>query len=223
MAREEKEDMMLQIFAKDGLSVRSTIINEVRCFVAKDFCPYLGFTESNMKKKFAKLSDYEKRVCRIPTPGGMQKMNLLTEAGVYDIICSCPKARQEGHVAYIFKHWIFNEVLPQIRRTGKYENQKLIEEIASLNCTMLDLNVKVDITKLSAWKIICDTFNVKYDTHKKSKHFWKVFSKIKRSGWISKDFNKNEAWHFTSLDNKKKSLEYVRANVKHNTLSKMGK
>ena len=223
MAREEKEDTMLQIFAKDELSVRSTIVDDVRCFVAKDFCPYLGFAQSNMRKKFAQLSDYEKAVSHIPTPGGMQKRNLLTESGVYDIICSCPKSRQEGHPAYKFKHWIFNEVLPQIRRSGKYENQKMIAEIAQLNCEMTDLKIKVDITKLSAWKIVCDTFNVTYNTGEKSKHFWKIFYTMEKHGLIAKNFAKNEVWHFTSMSNKKKALAFIRANAKYNTLSKMWK
>ena len=137
------------------------------------------------------------------------------------MICCCPKSRHKGHPAYLFRRWIFHEVLPEIRQTGKYENQKMIAEIAQLNCDMIDLKIKVGITKLSAWKIVCDTFNVNYEKSTKSKHFWKIWGKMKTNGLIAKNFAKNEVWHFTSMGNKKKALAFIRENVKHNTLSRM--
>lgn len=51
----------------------------------------------------------------IPTPYGQQEANTLLEPGLWQFI-----ARSNSPLAKPFQKWIFEEILPQIRKTGKY-------------------------------------------------------------------------------------------------------
>lgn len=55
----------------------------------------------------------------------------ITESGLYSLIFSSKKP-----YALKFKNWIFDEVLPSIRKTGKYElnNTKNIKSLVDINC-----------------------------------------------------------------------------------------
>lgn len=48
--------------------------------------------------------------------GGAQQMTILSEPGLYRLIFQSRKGRAER-----FKKWVFAEVLPAVRRTGRYE------------------------------------------------------------------------------------------------------
>lgn len=52
---------------------------------------------------------------RLPTNGGMQDIKYIPEGDLYRLIIASklPKAEQ-------FEHWVFDEVLPSIRKTGIY-------------------------------------------------------------------------------------------------------
>ncbi|MEH1782773.1 MULTISPECIES: BRO family protein [unclassified Nostoc] len=52
----------------------------------------------------------------IMTPGGKQKMATLYEPGLYYLI-----GRSDSPIAVPFQQWLYEDVLPSIRRTGKYE------------------------------------------------------------------------------------------------------
>lgn len=51
----------------------------------------------------------------VPTPGGIQEMITLFEPGLYHLI-----ARSDSPKAIPFQKWVFEDVLPSIRKTGKY-------------------------------------------------------------------------------------------------------
>lgn len=62
-----------------------------------------------------RLDDDEKGVDSIHTPGGDQSMATVTEAGLYSLILGSRKVE-----AREFKRWVTHDVLPTIRRTGRY-------------------------------------------------------------------------------------------------------
>lgn len=49
------------------------------------------------------------------TPGGTQKMTIISESGLYSLIL---RSRKES--ARAFRKWVTSEVLPSIRKTGGY-------------------------------------------------------------------------------------------------------
>lgn len=54
--------------------------------------------------------------------GREQETYVVNEAGLYQLIFQSRKAQ-----AKVFKRWIFNEVIPTIRRTGSYESAHALE------------------------------------------------------------------------------------------------
>lgn len=83
------------------------------CFLASDVAKGLGFRDANSMTRT--LDEDEKGTQIVRTPGGEQKMTVITESGFYH---AAMKSRVEK--AKEFRRWVTAEVLPQIRRTGGY-------------------------------------------------------------------------------------------------------
>lgn len=82
-------------------------------FIANDICRALDI--QNVRQNLAEFPDDEKGVCSIYTPGGLQKMNTVSEPGFYRLIFMSRKPEAEK-----IKRWVFHEVLPSIRKYGFY-------------------------------------------------------------------------------------------------------
>lgn len=100
-------------FENKSLTILGTVLNPL--FVAKQVCLALGFKDTiNAVKTHCDPED----VCKVEvqTNGGKQLVNCVNESGLYALIfgSKLPKAKQ-------FKRWVTNEVLPEIRRAGRYE------------------------------------------------------------------------------------------------------
>lgn len=116
--------MNLQIFEKDEFGkIRTGLKDEVVLFVAVDVCSALGL--SNSRQSLKRLDYDEKDVISSDTPGGKQKLSVINEYGLYNLVLASRKPQAKA-----FKRWITHEVIPSIRKTGKYtiEQQTLIEE-----------------------------------------------------------------------------------------------
>ena len=82
--------------------------------VANDIAHILGFKDpANAVNRLVKAKN--KGVCKVQTPGGIQSVTVLEEAGIYQLIFSSKLPSAEK-----FQDWIFEEVLPAIRKTGSY-------------------------------------------------------------------------------------------------------
>ena len=87
-------------------------------WVASDVCEVLEL--SNTTEALRGLDDDEKSTLRI-SEGGPER-NIINEPGLYSLIIRSNKAE-----ARKFKRWITHDVLPAIRKTGKYEIQGMSE------------------------------------------------------------------------------------------------
>lgn len=92
-------------------------------FSAKDVSDALGLR--NSRKAITMLDDDERGVTSSYTPGGMQAVNVISESGLYTLILRCRDAVTPGTIPYRFRKWVTGEVLPQIRRTGRYVREEL--------------------------------------------------------------------------------------------------
>lgn len=81
-------------------------------FVAKDVCDVLELDKSSGARGLA--SD-EKDLHTVQTLGGAQKIQIISEAGLYRLIFKSRKKEAES-----FKRWVCHDVLPSIRKTGAY-------------------------------------------------------------------------------------------------------
>lgn len=97
--------------------IRVQVINQEPWFVAKDVCDAL--TIGNSRDAISRLNDDEKRVSAVPTPSGEQPMNIVNESGLYNLIFQSRKPEAKA-----FRKWVTSEVLPAIRKTGRYEPGK---------------------------------------------------------------------------------------------------
>jgi prophage antirepressor-like protein len=87
-------------------------------WVAKDVCHILDMDVTQTRR----LDDDEKGLREIQTPGGPQNLVTVNEPGLYTLIIRSNKPEAKK-----FRKWITSEVLPAIRRSGKYEIDNISE------------------------------------------------------------------------------------------------
>lgn len=101
-------------FSEKSTPVRVQVINGEPWFVAKAIAEALGY--SNPRKA---INDHckEKGVTFRDslTEGGVQKLKYINEGNVYRLIINSNMPQSES-----FESWIFDEVLPSIRKRGYY-------------------------------------------------------------------------------------------------------
>ena len=86
-------------------------------FCANDVCDILGYSNPrDAISKHCKVGGVAKR--DTPTKSAVQEMTFINEPNLYRLIIKSRKPEAEP-----FEAWVFEEVLPQIRKTGKYEIQ----------------------------------------------------------------------------------------------------
>jgi len=101
------------IFVFANAEIRVVMLDDAPHFVGKDVCDRLGYADAtNAMKQHCKGV-----VKRHPlsTQGGMQEVRVLSEPDVLRLIVrsKLPEAQQ-------FERWVFEEVLPAIRKSGGY-------------------------------------------------------------------------------------------------------
>lgn len=105
--------MDVQIFKKDDFGEIRTIQNNGEVlFCGVDVAKALGYA-----RPADAISAHCKGVCVLPTPsaGGVQNTKFITEGDIYRLI-----AHSKLPGAERFESWVFDEVLPTIRKTGGY-------------------------------------------------------------------------------------------------------
>jgi BRO family, N-terminal domain len=104
----------LSVFEFESKQVRFVGTEDYPEWIAQDVCDVLENGQA-----WNILRDYdedEKGLYSIQTLGGEQQMLTVTEPGLYRLIFKSRKP-----VAKRFQRWVLHEVLPSIRKTGKYE------------------------------------------------------------------------------------------------------
>ncbi len=133
----------LSTFLFETHIIRTLSINNEPWFVAKDLCNALDI--SNPSKAIINLDEDEKMVSsdsnlKLGSAGnGAQSLSLVSESGMYTLILRCRDAVKKGSTPHRFRKWVTAEVLPQIRKTGKYEvqSQQLALPEPDLNLTAI--------------------------------------------------------------------------------------
>lgn len=99
--------------------VRMIDIDRKPFAVAADVAKVLGYTNTSKA-----INDHCKGVTKryIPTAGGEQEVNLIPEGDIYRLI-----VRSNLPLAEKFERWVFDEVLPTIRKHGLYATDELLD------------------------------------------------------------------------------------------------
>ena len=109
------------IFSFENNAVRTLGAPESPLFVAVDICSSLGYANSSKAiKDHVDPEDFIKSEI-IDKLNRIQTVNCVNESGLYALIFG---SKLES--AKRFKRWVTSEVLPAIRKTGRYEAQETI-------------------------------------------------------------------------------------------------
>lgn len=119
---------ILTQFAFQSNQVRILILDNEPWFVAKDVAQVLEYVDN---RRMLDLVDEEDK--QVINPQKIEaakiaesfssntfKVSIINESGLYAVIFGSTKPSAKG-----FKKWVTSEVLPQIRKTGKYEPKPL--------------------------------------------------------------------------------------------------
>lgn len=88
-------------------------INGEPWFVAVDVCKILDL--DNPRQAVSRLWDHQVRITPVITSDGSRDANVVNEGGLYRLIFTSRKPEAEA-----FAKWVCDEVLPTIRKTGRY-------------------------------------------------------------------------------------------------------
>lgn len=102
------------IFNFDYTEVRTLMIEDEPYFVGKDVAKALGYVNGSRDIN-AHVDEEDKLKYQISTSGQNRNQILINEAGLYSLIFS---SKLES--AKRFKRWVTSEVLPTLRKTGRY-------------------------------------------------------------------------------------------------------
>lgn len=144
-----------------GSMMRVVTIDGEPWFVAGDVCYILGY--SNPRDAIAKhVRDHQRRPSRIATPSGEQEATVISEPGLYRLMM-----RARTVWADTFQDWVTDEVLPAIRKTGRYEvapqlPKSYAEALRELAATVeakdvAEAKVLQLAPKAESWDVLADT------------------------------------------------------------------
>lgn len=132
---------IIKSFNYEPNEVRISMIDDQPMFCLKDVCDILEI--QNVSQLAAKSLD-EKGLSKIYTltDGGQQELLFINEPNLYRVIF-----RSNKKEAKKFQDWVFNEVLPSIRKNGIYvpttETPELLQKVNELE-TKLNSFVTLD-------------------------------------------------------------------------------
>ena len=108
-------------FTYEGNNVRTlTTEDDTPLFCGKDVAITLGYT-----RPAKAILDHCKGVPfwePLETPGGIQQVRFITEPDLYRLI-----TRSKLPEAEKFERWVFEEVLPSIRKHGMYATESMVD------------------------------------------------------------------------------------------------
>lgn len=156
-----KTQSQLSTFNFESNSIRTLAINDEPWFVAKDLCDTLGI--KNPSQALENLDEDERsmfNIGRSKVHGGGGEVNIVNESGMYTLILRSRDAVKKGSVPHRFRKWVTAEVLPAIRKTGKYESKTTVDDRTGLRNAVNMLVSKKGLIYSDAYHLVHQRFNV---------------------------------------------------------------
>jgi len=104
----------LDLFRYDDHDVRTRVIDDEPCILLADICAVLGM-KSSPSQVAQRLPGGVQKTDPLETAGGTQNATWVTEAGFYRVVLRSNSPKAEPFIA-----WVTEDVLPTLRRTGRY-------------------------------------------------------------------------------------------------------
>ena len=143
----------LQIFKNEEFGeIRVIEIDDESWFIGKDIVCSLGYDLNNhsyteyvkkyvLEEDIKKVNNRDIRLFGIKDAGRKGEL-LINEYALYDLVFESPLPQAKA-----FKSWVTHEVLPSIRKTGKYEVQdfnEFPELLNDMNQLVEDMKYKIE-------------------------------------------------------------------------------
>ena len=112
----------ITLFNFEGYQVRTVLIADKPHFVGYDVATVLGYSRPDNAIR-NHVNDEDKLMHQVSASGQNRQMTLINESGVYDLIFDASRQGKNDNIrrkATEFRHWVTNDVLPSIRKTGGY-------------------------------------------------------------------------------------------------------
>ncbi|KGQ34126.1 Bro-N domain-containing protein [Gallibacterium anatis] len=136
--------------------VRTQLVNNEPHFCLADVCAILDI--KNPRDTAKKVLDPKGvDTIYILTNGGEQAVLFINEPNLYRIIFKSRKAE-----AIEFQNWVFEEVLPTIRKTGEYKVKTTVGDRTGLRDAVNMLVSKKGLLYSDAYQLIHQRFNVNH-------------------------------------------------------------
>lgn len=138
----------LQIFdSPDFGQIRTIQQNGEPWFVGKDVADILGY-QNGSRDVNRHVDEDDRQNYQNGTFESNRGLTIINESGLYSLILSSkmPKAKE-------FKHWVTSEVIPAIRKTGKYEAMAQavpINDEPATDFTQLEFDQRIRIAAIIA-------------------------------------------------------------------------
>ena len=196
----------IQIFNNpDFGDIRTVEIDGEVWFVGKDIAEALGYGKGkSLNNAVANhVDDEDKGVTEMETPGGIQKMVIINESGMYALILS-----SKLDSAKKFKKWVTSEVLPAIRKNGSYTMPiSTNDKIMLLAQGHMELQQEVDSIKkdMESLKMDLPILPVEED---------RITSAVKRKGLAVMGGKTSNVYRDKSI--RRKVYQGIYANLKYN-------
>lgn len=117
-------------FRFESISVRAVEIDGAPWFVGRDIAEALGYADpTNAMKQHCK--GVAKRH-PLQTAGGLQDVRIINEPDLFRLVANSRLPDAER-----FEKWIFEEVLPSIRKTGGYQQAQPIGQVGD-GCALIE-------------------------------------------------------------------------------------
>ena len=130
----------LQIFDNSEFgSIRTTVIDGKPYFCGSDVASALGYKRPNDAISAHCRATVK---CSTPISGKLQEINFISEGDVYRLIIRSKLPNAER-----FEGWVFDEVLPSIRKHGMYAAEELLNNPDLFISALQQLKIEKERTK----------------------------------------------------------------------------
>ena len=124
--------------SKEFGQIRTCTVEGETYFVGKDVTDALGYVNPN-KAMIDHVDDEDKLTSRIVMAGQNRQVIIINESGLYSLILS-----SKLDSARRFKRWVTSEVLPAIRKNGRYELESKAKELQQQNRVLESKNILLE-------------------------------------------------------------------------------
>lgn len=123
----------------EGHNVRHVVTDEP-VWIGRDVCEAIGI--SKYRDALAQLDTDERVSVVVDTPGGPQQMSAVTEAGIYSLMFISRSDKVKP-----FKRWLTHEVLPALRKNGRYDTSIALPDRKTLAKWVVEAETRADVAE----------------------------------------------------------------------------